>query len=130
MLFFSSQSGWKYAVAKITVFKQFQKKAGLHMCKHIFVGSAPMHQATFEFFKSLNISISELYGLTECSGLHSIKFKSATQSKPKSCGKQLNGVETNIIECGVDEHNRGEVKLHDHVKDFICKFIGTGFDSW
>ncbi|XP_065885757.1 long-chain-fatty-acid--CoA ligase ACSBG2-like [Dysidea avara] len=119
-----SQSGWKYAVAKITVFKQFQKKAGLHMCKHIFVGSAPMHQATFEFFKSLNISISELYGLTECSGLHSIKFKSATQSKPKSCGKQLNGVETNIIECGVDEHNRGEGQVLIRGRHVFIGYLG------
>jgi len=119
----------KRTAAKLVVYNQVKKKAGLQHCKHIFVGSAPMHEDIFDFFNFAKISIVELYGLTECSGVTSVNFKSTTQSKPKSCGKPLNGVEACIIDCGADEHNHGEVKLHNNRNDFNGKFW-LGFDSW
>jgi len=55
-----------------------------------------MHQDIFEFFKSFNVPILELYGLTECSGMQSINFTITTESKPGFCGQQLKGVKAKI----------------------------------
>ena len=80
---------------------------GLDKCKNMIVGAAPIHPETFEFFMSINIPLKEGYGMTECSGSHTVNVTG--QWRIGSCGKPMNGVETKIDK--PDGNGDGEVRL-------------------
>ena len=94
-----------------------QWKLGLHNCKYVLVGADPIHPETLEFFKSLNIPILEVYGLSECTGIQSLNFNSSAQLRPESCGKALNGVEIKI--CGLC-HVHGPDEVKQFCNDAVC----------
>lgn len=65
-----------YRVAKTLVFTKVRSALGLENCHSFVSGAAPLSQEVLEFFLSLDIPIGELYGLSECSGPHSISTPS------------------------------------------------------
>ena len=90
------------------VFKKVKEALGLRNCKVSMVGGAPTHQETLEFFMAVDITIQEMYGMSECSGA-TINLKSSTKWRTGSCGKAINGVEVKI-DCP-DECGDGEVSI-------------------
>eukprot|EP01100_Stratorugosa_tubuloviscum_P000476 TRINITY_DN1108_c0_g1_i1.p1 TRINITY_DN1108_c0_g1~~TRINITY_DN1108_c0_g1_i1.p1 ORF type:complete len:718 (+),score=352.30 TRINITY_DN1108_c0_g1_i1:42-2195(+) len=85
--------GWKVAT---TFFKKTLHKAiGLDFTRILLTGAAPINQQTLMFFLTLDLPIYELFGMSECSGPHTIS-KSGF-SKIGSCGPVLPGCEIKII---------------------------------
>jgi len=112
----------KKAFTSYVFYSRVHEHLGLDNCNNIFVGAAPMHQETLKFFVDLNLPIFGIYGLTECTGVHTLNLRSPTQLKFDSCGKNLNGVETKPTS-GDDE----EVKICLWPACLLCL---VDFASW
>ncbi|XP_031204047.1 long-chain-fatty-acid--CoA ligase ACSBG2 isoform X2 [Mastomys coucha] len=78
-----------YRMAKALVFSKVRSSLGLDNCHAFFSGASPLSQDVSEFFLSLDIPIGEIYGMSECSGPHSVSNKNVY--RVLSCGKVLNG---------------------------------------
>jgi long-chain-fatty-acid--CoA ligase ACSBG len=59
------ESGWGYWIANWLVFSQVKANLGLDQCKHFFSAAAPISVSILEYFLSLDISIFEIYGMSE-----------------------------------------------------------------
>jgi long-chain-fatty-acid--CoA ligase ACSBG len=82
---------------------------GLDKCVYCGTGAAPISPMTLEYFASLNIVISELYGMSECTGPHTTctpeLFKFGT------CGSMLPGCYSLVDHVpGRDKEGEGELK--------------------
>ncbi|XP_069353014.1 long-chain-fatty-acid--CoA ligase ACSBG2 isoform X1 [Eulemur rufifrons] len=89
-----------YRMAKRLVFSHVKSSLGLDHC-HIFTSTAaPLTEETAEFFLSLDIPISEIYGMSETSGPHTV----STQNNYKflSCGKILTGCQNMLLKQNKD----------------------------
>lgn len=62
-------------MAKALVFSKVRSSLGLDNCHAFFSGASPLSQDVSEFFLSLDIPIGEIYGMSECSGPHSVSNK-------------------------------------------------------
>ncbi|XP_035976575.1 long-chain-fatty-acid--CoA ligase ACSBG2 [Halichoerus grypus] len=78
-----------YRMAKTLVFSKVRSDLGLDYCHFPISGAAPLDQETSEFFLSLDLPISEIYGMTESTGPHTIP--SQNNYKIHSCGKIMAG---------------------------------------
>merc|ERR1711988_1943084 len=86
-------------------------KAALGLDEAVFYGTraAPIHASTLEYFASLDIVISELFGMSECTGPHS----SCTPNLFKfgTCGAELPGCYSALDHvAGRDKEGEGELK--------------------
>lgn len=102
---------------------------GLNECKYYFSGAAPLSIDIIEFFKSLDINIAEVYGMSECTGATS--FYSNDEIKIGCCGKPLIGTEIKIINqdnqnCIVDDINNPPENLQGEVC-FRGRHIMSGY---
>jgi len=88
------------------VFKKVREALGFSKCKQMIVGAAPIHRETLEFFMSLDMPILELYGMSECTGPHTLNVKNSKTWRTGSCGKCISGVEIKID--NPDDHGDGE----------------------
>ena len=67
-----------------------------------------MDREVLEYFMSINIPIMELYGLSECSGCHTVNLRHNQDGwRVGSCGKLIKGVKLKISK--PDETREGEV---------------------
>jgi len=57
-----------YPVANALVFRTVRRRLGLERARLLVTSAAPISRATLEFFLSLGLPISEVYGMSECSG--------------------------------------------------------------
>ncbi|KAL1022927.1 hypothetical protein UPYG_G00034310 [Umbra pygmaea] len=94
-----------YRLAKKLVFTKVRKSLGLDRCTKCYTGAAPITKDTLEFFLSLDIPVYELYGMSECSGPHTISLPEAFRLT--SCGRVIPGCETKIH--SPDEEGNGEI---------------------
>ncbi|XP_030583871.1 long-chain-fatty-acid--CoA ligase ACSBG2 [Archocentrus centrarchus] len=94
-----------YQIAKQLVFKKVRKALGLDRCTKCYTGAAPITKDTLEFFLSLNITLFELYGMSESSGPHTISRRDAF--KLTSCGVEIPGCKTKLH--NKDEEGNGEI---------------------
>uniref|UniRef100_G1LJV9 Long-chain-fatty-acid--CoA ligase ACSBG2 n=1 Tax=Ailuropoda melanoleuca TaxID=9646 RepID=G1LJV9_AILME len=78
-----------YRMAKALVFSKVRSDLGLDYCHFFISGAAPLDQETSEFFLSLDMPISEIYGMTECTGPHTVSNQN--NYKIHSCGKNMAG---------------------------------------
>ncbi|XP_050995645.1 long-chain-fatty-acid--CoA ligase ACSBG2-like [Acomys russatus] len=89
-----------YRMAKALVFTKVRTSLGLEHCHTFLSGAAPLSQEVLEFFLSLDIPIGEIYGMSECSGPHSISSK--TNYRVLSCGKVLDGCKSMLYQQNKD----------------------------
>uniref|UniRef100_A0A8C8YJZ8 long-chain-fatty-acid--CoA ligase n=1 Tax=Prolemur simus TaxID=1328070 RepID=A0A8C8YJZ8_PROSS len=66
-----------FSLAKTLTFDQTRKFFGLEHCQQFFNMGVGLPRTTLDFFLSLNIPIFEFYGLTECTGIHSVSSHKA-----------------------------------------------------
>ena len=71
-----------------------KKKLGLDKCRYHFTGAAPITKDTLQYFGNLDISICELYGMSENCGPQSVCLP--WQYKWSCCGASLPGMEVKI----------------------------------
>ena len=55
-------------IANALVFKKVRLALGLERCKIAISAAAPIMKDTLEFFMSLNIPVTEMYGMSESTG--------------------------------------------------------------
>ena len=120
---FSSHSlPWGWALAKHLVFKKYHKALGFQECKIFGVGAAQTQRAVHEFFISINIPLMEMYGLSECSGCHTLNLRHNHNGwRVGSCGKPINGVQLKIID---PDENGGEVSWEGKIQWSFEMIIG------
>eukprot|EP00049_Salpingoeca_infusionum_P008174 m.132428 g.132428 ORF g.132428 m.132428 type:complete len:510 (+) comp13933_c0_seq3:995-2524(+) len=96
---------WGWTVANKVVFENVKKALGLDRCLLYATGAAPIHRDTLDYFLSLNIPITELYGMSECCGPATI----ALPVRTGTCGKVIPGAEVMIA--NPEEDGTGEVLM-------------------
>ena len=77
----------------------------------MITGGAPIHRDTLEYLMSVQLPVMEMYGMSECSGLHSANALNSWRLG--SVGKTLAGRKTKIVE--PDESGEGEVSAGQFV---------------
>ncbi|XP_065901714.1 long-chain-fatty-acid--CoA ligase ACSBG2-like isoform X5 [Dysidea avara] len=90
----SSDKPWGYFFADKLIFQGVRKKLGLDRCRCQVTGAAPIDRSVVEFFMQLDVPIYEMYGMSECTGPHTVSLPSAY--KLGSAGKAMVGVEMKI----------------------------------
>ncbi|KAL6087001.1 hypothetical protein STEG23_009149 [Scotinomys teguina] len=83
-----------FGLAKMLTFDPTRKFLGLNHCQQFLNLGLGLPRATVDFFLSLDIPIFELYGLRECSGLHTLSSHQAFRLL--SCGKALPSSHTKV----------------------------------
>lgn len=66
---------WSYYFAKWLVFNKIKEALGLDKCRIIATGAAPLSIEIKKYFLSLDLPLIEAYGMSECSGAHTVTYK-------------------------------------------------------
>uniref|UniRef100_A0A3Q3J2S7 long-chain-fatty-acid--CoA ligase n=1 Tax=Monopterus albus TaxID=43700 RepID=A0A3Q3J2S7_MONAL len=101
---YSNLVPWGFMLANSLVFKRVRAALGLDRCRFCLTGAAPITKDTVEYFMSLNIPVTEAYGMSESSGPHTVNVANIFLS---SCGKALPGCKTKLV--NPDKDGNGEV---------------------
>ncbi|KAG8519050.1 Long-chain-fatty-acid--CoA ligase ACSBG2, partial [Galemys pyrenaicus] len=83
-----------FRLAKKLTYNQARKFLGLYRCQQLFNMGLGLPGATLNFFLSLNMHILQLYGMSECTGVHTLS--TLEDFRLLSCGKALPGTHTKI----------------------------------
>ena len=113
---YSQSLPWGWAFAKQMVFKKVRVALGFQQCKIFAVGAAPMRKDVHDYFMSINIPLMEIFGMSECSGCHTINLRHNHNGwRVGSCGKPIQGVNLKIVDPDDDrerkEGEEGEVSI-------------------
>jgi long-chain-fatty-acid--CoA ligase ACSBG len=98
---------WGWTLASAAVFKNVQKALGLDRCNIRITGAAPITKQTVEYFMSLDMSLAELYGMSESSGPGTLSLPGRTQLG--SVGVAMNG--TQVVIDQPDAKGEGEILM-------------------
>ncbi|XP_069061776.1 long-chain-fatty-acid--CoA ligase ACSBG2-like isoform X2 [Pleurodeles waltl] len=101
----NTDTPWGFMLADALVFQRVKAALGLDHCTLSLTGAAPITNDTMEFFLSLNIPLMEIYGMSECSGPHTMSQPDAFRIP--SCGMELEGCQTRIHR--PEEDGTGEI---------------------
>ena len=63
---------WGYLIAKWLIFNKVKATLGLNRCKIFVTAAAPLSTEIKRYFMSLDMPIMEAYGMSECSGAHTL----------------------------------------------------------
>ena len=88
----------QYNVANKVVFSKIHSALGFDRCRVFVSGAAPIPAASLEFFASIGIPITELYGQSEDSGPTTTNLPGA--NRYGTVGRAVPGVEVKIAEDG------------------------------
>lgn len=102
-----SSSSVMFSLADMLVFSKVREALGLDRCKLLASGAAPISKETLEFFLSLNIRITQVYGMSETSGMQTIELPWCFRFG--SAGQDFRGVKT-IID-SPDKDGNGEILM-------------------
>ncbi|XP_069482568.1 long-chain-fatty-acid--CoA ligase ACSBG2-like [Ambystoma mexicanum] len=98
---------WGYSLAHYLLLRKLYARLGLDRCLWCQAGAAPITKDTLEYFLALSIPLLQSYGVSECTGPHTMSTLS--EFRLTSCGKPLSGCKTKILM--PDEMGNGEVCL-------------------
>lgn len=90
-----------------------REKLGFQQCNIFAVGSVPTCRRIHDYFNSIKIPLTEVYGMSECSGPHTLGPIPQIGVHDESCGTPIMGVKQKIV---VDENGHHEVSLEMVVK--------------
>lgn len=97
---------WGWFMATF-VFDKVKEALGLDRCTIRATGAAPISLETLEYFMSLDLSIMEVYGMSETSGLISMSMPS--RYRTRSCGFVMPGTELKLVPKEGYEPGNGEI---------------------
>jgi len=100
---FSKPAG--FSIANAIVFKKIKQVLGLDRCKLFLSGAAPISPDIVKYFHSLNITLVEIYGMSESSGPQTTGIDTAFRLG--SAGRSIPGVTTRIDK--PDPEGNGEI---------------------
>lgn len=96
-----------FKIANIML-KRAKGELGFDRCRIFMSGAAPIMKETIEFFYGLHIPLMEVYGMSECSGPHTVC--SLDRFRTSSVGTEIPGVQTKLAD--KDEEGNGEVRMY------------------
>ena len=94
-----------YAIANAVVFKKIRAALGLDRCLLTLSGAAPIAPEVIYYFHSLDVCLTDIYGMSESSGPHTCCFPRAF--KVGSVGRTVPGCHTKIL--SPDRDGNGEI---------------------
>ena len=89
-----------YTISDKLVFSKVKQKLGLDRCRLFVATAAPTSQDTLEFFMSLGILVTEVYGQSECTGPTVISLPKPHHYRTGWCGPALKGTALSIADDG------------------------------
>ena len=89
-----------YGLANKLVFSKVKEKLGLDRSRLFISTAAPISMDTLEFFLSLGIPITEVYGMSECTGPGTVSLPEPFKFRTGWAGPALPGTEISIAEDG------------------------------
>ncbi|XP_070524552.1 very long-chain-fatty-acid--CoA ligase bubblegum isoform X2 [Cardiocondyla obscurior] len=96
---------WGYVFAKWLVFDKVKAALGLNRCKIFVSAAAPISNDIKQYFMSLDIPLLEAYGMSECSGAHTLI--TLKEFCVEGVGRPLLGLYTKLD--NINEHGEGEI---------------------
>ena len=100
-----------FNVAKKLIFTNIKKALGLDQARYLIVGAAPLSSTIKDYFLSLNLTILNIYGMSECSGPQTGTFPQDFEAFDdiylNSAGKAMVGTELEIF--NKDQFSVGEI---------------------
>lgn len=89
-----------YGLADKLVFSKVREKLGLDRCRFFVTSTAPISMDTAEFFLSLGIPITEVYGMSECTGPATLSLPEPFKYRTGWAGPEVPGTTNKIAEDG------------------------------
>jgi long-chain-fatty-acid--CoA ligase ACSBG len=96
---------YMYHVANYLILSRIKEAIGLDKAELFMFGAAPLKQSTIEYFASLDITLMNMYGLSETTG--SATVSPLSKYKINSAGRSIKGGEIKIAD--PDEKGVGEI---------------------
>ncbi|XP_033730956.1 long-chain-fatty-acid--CoA ligase ACSBG2-like, partial [Pecten maximus] len=96
---------WFWGIANSLLFRPVKKEMGLDRCRICVSGAAPIMRDTLECFFSFDITVLEVYGMSESTGPHTVGTNDCFRLS--SVGKEIPGVHTKLAD--KDDEGNGEV---------------------
>lgn len=122
----------QFQIAKRFIISKVKLAMGFDRCQTFCSGAAPMNTDTKKYFMSLDMPITEIFGMSETSGGHSFSTEDAPSFD--TIGKGLPGVLTKIK--NPDENGQGELLVKGrhvmmgYVGDVDKTFEAIDDDGW
>ncbi|MDJ0804922.1 MAG: AMP-binding protein [Desulfobacterales bacterium] len=82
-----------YPLADKLVFSKVRERLGFERCRLFFSTAAPIAVDTLEFFMSLGVPITEVYGMSECTGPHTVSLPEPHRFRIGWAGPPMPGTE-------------------------------------
>ena len=89
-----------YGLASKLIFSKVRDKLGLDRCRIFISTAAPISMDTLEYFLSLGIPITEVYGMSECTGPGTVSLPEPFKFRTGWAGPAVPGTELAIGEDG------------------------------
>ena len=99
------RSPFGYNLSRVMVLDKIKKALGLDRIDKLFCGAAPLQSGTSEFFASLNMPITSIFGLSETSA--AVTYQEFPNIKLSTNGKAIPGTHIKIF--NQDEEGIGEI---------------------
>lgn len=118
-----------FALAHKLVFSKVKERLGLDRCRLFISTAAPISLDTQEFFMSLDIPITEVYGMSECTGPATVSLPQPFQYRIGWAGPAMTGTEIAIGEGG-EVLMRGRHVFKGYFKNEEATRATVDADGW
>jgi len=89
---------WLYPLADKLVYSKVRQRLGFDRCRLFISTTAPIAKDTLEFFMSLGIQVTELYGMSECTGPTTMSLPQPGHYLTGWAGRAMPGMELSLGE--------------------------------
>lgn len=96
---------YRYKFYRWLIFNRIKTALGLDRCKYFMSAAAPLSVEVKKYFLSIDIPVTEAFGMSECAGGHTLA--NVNDLKLEGVGKTIPGAETKLDNPNEDGH--GEV---------------------
>ncbi len=119
-----------YGLANKLVFSKVREKLGLDRCRLFVSTAAPISMDTLEFFLSLGIPITEVYGMSECTGPGTVSLPEPFKFETGWAGPAVPGTELKIAEEDGEVLMRGRHVFKGYFKNEAATKETIDEDGW
>ncbi len=117
-----------FGLAHKAILSKVQDQLGLNCARACFTAAAPISKEILLYFASLDITVYEIFGQSECTGPHTINTYG--HWKIGTCGQEIPGVETKIDPSNGELCYRGRHIFMGYMKDPDNTMRTIDEDGW
>jgi long-subunit acyl-CoA synthetase (AMP-forming) len=118
-----------HGLAGKLVFSKVREKLGFDRCSLFISTAAPISLDTLEFFQSLDVPITEVYGMSECTGPGTVSLPQPHKFRTKWAGPVLQGAEMDVADDG-EVLMRGRHVFKGYFKNEAATAETIDSDGW